>query len=443
MYIQETGNTEGMSPFVERPELEDVKRSLHYEIITQLGGRDIATVTADQVIEIARDRVRPVAEELNVPLSAADREAIVQSMVDEVLGLGPIEEFMRDPDVTEVMVNNPDNIYIERHGKIYKTNKRFLDEGHLLRIIDKIVSQVGRRIDEASPMVDARLPDGSRVNAVIHPLAVNGPMLTIRKFSREAYTPEDFLRLKTVTPEALVLLEAAVKGRLNIVISGGTGTGKTTTLNMLSSFIPNDERIITIEDSVELKLQQEHVLRLEARPPNIEGKGEVTIRDLVRNALRMRPDRIIVGEARGAEALDMLQAMNTGHDGSMTTIHSNSPRDTLARIETMVLMAGMDLTLNAVRGQIASAIDVIIHQMRLKDGTRRITNIVEVQGMEGDTVTLSDIFLFDFGMGIDEHGNFKGKLKATGIRPRFLEKLQDFGVEVPLDIFEPEVFSRA
>jgi pilus assembly protein CpaF len=443
MYIQETGNTEGGSPFVERPELEDVKRSLHYEIITQLGGRDIATVTADQVIEIARDRVRPVAEELNVPLSAADREAIVQSMVDEVLGLGPIEEFMRDPDVTEVMVNNPDNIYIERHGKIYKTNKRFLDEGHLLRIIDKIVSQVGRRIDEASPMVDARLPDGSRVNAVIHPLAVNGPMLTIRKFSREAYTPEDFLRLKTVTPEALVLLEAAVKGRLNIVISGGTGTGKTTTLNMLSSFIPNDERIITIEDSVELKLQQEHVLRLEARPPNIEGKGEVTIRDLVRNALRMRPDRIIVGEARGAEALDMLQAMNTGHDGSMTTIHSNSPRDTLARIETMVLMAGMDLTLNAVRGQIASAIDVIIHQMRLKDGTRRITNIVEVQGMEGDTVTLSDIFLFDFGMGIDEHGNFKGKLKATGIRPRFLEKLQDFGVEVPLDIFEPEVFSRA
>jgi pilus assembly protein CpaF len=443
MYIQETGNTEGGSPFVERPELEDVKRSLHYEIITQLGGRDIATVTADQVIEIARDRVRPVAEELNVPLSAADREAIVQSMVDEVLGLGPIEEFMRDPDVTEVMVNNPDNIYIERHGKIYKTNKRFLDEGHLLRIIDKIVSQVGRRIDEASPMVDARLPDGSRVNAVIHPLAVNGPMLTIRKFSREAYTPEDFLRLKTVTPEALVLLEAAVKGRLNIVISGGTGTGKTTTLNMLSSFIPNDERIITIEDSVELKLQQEHVLRLEARPPNIEGKGEVTIRDLVRNALRMRPDRIIVGEARGAEALDMLQAMNTGHDGSMTTIHSNSPRDTLARIETMVLMAGMDLTLNAVRGQIASAIDMIIHQMRLKDGTRRITNIVEVQGMEGDTVTLSDIFLFDFGMGIDEHGNFKGKLKATGIRPRFLEKLQDFGVEVPLDIFEPEVFSRA
>ena len=443
MYIQETGNTEGRSPFVERPELEDVKRNLHYEIITQLGGRDIATVTADQVIEIARDRVRPVAEELNVPLSAADREAIVQSMVDEVLGLGPIEEFMRDPDVTEVMVNNPDNIYIERHGKIYKTNKRFLDEGHLLRIIDKIVSQVGRRIDEASPMVDARLPDGSRVNAVIHPLAVNGPMLTIRKFSREAYTPEDFLRLKTVTPEALVLLEAAVKGRLNIVISGGTGTGKTTTLNMLSSFIPNDERIITIEDSVELKLQQEHVLRLEARPPNIEGKGEVTIRDLVRNALRMRPDRIIVGEARGAEALDMLQAMNTGHDGSMTTIHSNSPRDTLARIETMVLMAGMDLTLNAVRGQIASAIDVIIHQMRLKDGTRRITNIVEVQGMEGDTVTLSDIFLFDFGMGIDEHGNFKGKLKATGIRPRFLEKLQDFGVEVPLDIFEPEVFSRA
>ncbi len=421
-------------------DIESLKRKLHYVVIEELGDEDESRLTPEVVKTAAAKHVRTIASEEGVPLSAADRERLLQDMVDEVLGYGPIDEFMQDPEITEVMVNNADSVYIERSGKIYETEKKFVDEIHLKRIIDKIVTAIGRRVDESSPMVDARLPDGSRVNAIVHPLAVNGPMLTIRKFFPEAYTAEDFLRFGTVSQKSVDLLRACILGRLNIVISGGTGAGKTTTLNMLSSFIPEDERIVTIEDAVELKLQQSHVLRLESRPPNIEGKGQVTIRDLVRNALRMRPDRIIVGEARGAEALDMLQAMNTGHDGSLTTIHSNSPRDTLARIETMVMMAGMELPLKAIRGQVASAIDLVIHQARLKDGTRRVTHIVEVQGMEGDTVTMSDIFLYDFSMGIDENGRFKGRLKSTGIRPRFLEKLKDYGIELPADILEPEVF---
>jgi pilus assembly protein CpaF len=340
------------------------------------------------------------------------------------------------------MVNNPDNIYVERAGKIYKTDRKFLDEEHLLRIIDKIVSQVGRRIDESSPMVDARLPDGSRVNAIIHPLAINGPMLTVRKFSKDPFMVDDLIRFETMTREVADLLKACVEGRLNILVSGGTGTGKTTLLNVLSSFLPGDERIITIEDSAELQLNQEHVLRLESRPANIEGKGAVAIRDLVRNSLRMRPDRIVVGEVRGGEALDMLQAMNTGHDGSLSTVHANSPRDTLSRLETMVLMSGLELPVRATREQISSAINLIVHLVRLRDGTRRITQITEVQGMEGDTITLQDISLFDFSMGIGEDGRFKGWLKSTGIRPRFTQKLMDLGIKLSPDIFRYEPMAR-
>ncbi len=443
MYIKDEDQFKKISEKRSESEYEVIKRKLHYLIVQELNKEVNSEITPEKIREIALQKIKPVSLEEGVPVSSQDREIILEEIIDEVLGYGPIDDFLKDPEITEIMVNGPENIYIERAGKIYRTDKRFVDENHLLRIIDKIVSQVGRRIDETSPMVDARLPDGSRVNAAIFPVAVNGPFLTIRKFLPQAYRPEDLIRFNTVTEKVIKFLEACVVGRLNVVISGGTGTGKTTLLNVLSNFIPPDERIITIEDAVELRLQQEHVLRMEARPPNIEGKGEIKIRDLVRNALRMRPDRIIVGEVRGAEALDMLQAMNTGHDGSLTTVHANSPRDALARIETMVLMAGMDLTLKAIRGQMASAIDLIIHLQRLKDGTRKITHIVEVQGMEGETITLSDIFLFDFGMGIDEKGFFKGRLKATGIKPRFLEKLKDFGIEVGPEIFEPEIFGES
>ena len=314
---------------------------------------------------------------------------------------------------------------------------RFVDEVHVRRIIDKIVSQVGRRVDEANPMVDARLPDGSRVNVVVHPLAIGGPFMTIRKFSKDPYTVEDLIGFGSFTPQVAQFINLCVRGRLNGVVSGGTGTGKTTLLNVLSSFIPDDERIVTVEDAKELQLRQEHVLPLEARPPNIEGKGEVKIRELVRNALRMRPDRIVVGEVRGGEALDMLQAMNTGHDGSLTTVHSNSPRDTLSRIETMTLMAGMDLPVRVIREQMASALDMIVHLARLRDGTRRVTQVSEVMGMEGDVVVLQDIYTFDFSMGIDEDGKFKGHLKSTGIRPSFSERLADYGISL-----DPSLFSR-
>jgi len=327
---------------------------------------------------------------------------------------------------------------VERAGRIYQTDRRFVDETHLLRVIDKIVARIGRRVDEASPMVDARLPEGSRVNAVIAPLAINGPMLTIRKFSHDPFSARDLISFGTMNERVAAFLDACVQGRLNVLISGGTGTGKTTLLNVVSAYVPDDERIVTVEDAAELRLGQQHVLRLESRPPNIEGKGQVTIRDLVRNTLRMRPDRIIVGEVRGGEALDMLQAMNTGHDGSLCTVHANSPRDALARLETMVLMSGIDLPVRAIREQIASALDVLVHLTRLRDGTRRVTQISAVEGMEGDTIVLQDIFYFDYSMGIDDLGRFRGCIKSTGLRPSFMRQLEDLGVTLPPETFEYE-----
>jgi pilus assembly protein CpaF len=388
-------------------------------------------------------RLRELLADETTPLSASDRQAIVTDVIDNVVGYGPIEVFLHDPEVTEIMVNNPETIYVERRGKLYPTDRTFLDEAHMLRIIDKIVGQVGRRVDESVPMVDARLPDGSRVNAIVHPLAINGPMLTIRKFSKEPYTIDDLIGLGTMSARVASMLDAAVRGRLNILISGGTGSGKTTLLNVLSSFIPDDERIITIEDAAELRLGQSHVLRLESRPPNIERRGEISIRDLVRNSLRMRPDRIVVGEVRGPEALDMLQAMNTGHDGSLTTVHANSSRDALARLETMVLMAGLELPVRAIREQVTSALDLLVHVARLRDGTRRIVQIAEVQGMEGETVVLEDVFTFDYSMGIDDDGRFLGHIKSTGIRPKFALRLEDLGIYLPADTFAYEPPARS
>jgi pilus assembly protein CpaF len=383
-----------------------------------------------------------VDQEQGLPLTSADRRGLLNEIASDVLGYGPIDPLLNDPDVTEVMANGPFDVYYEKRGKIVLSDVKFVDEVHLRRIIDKIVGQIGRRVDEATPMVDARLPDGSRVNAVIHPLAIGGPFLTIRKFAVDPYQEADLINFGTLTQRVADFARACVRGRLNILISGGTGSGKTTTLNVMSSYIPGDERIVTVEDAAELQLHQEHVLTLESRPANIEGKGAVTIRDLVRNTLRMRPDRIVVGEVRGAEALDMLQAMNTGHDGSLTTVHSNSPRDTLSRIETMVLMAGFDLPVRAIREQISAAVDLIIHVSRLKDGTRRVTHVTEVEGMEGDIITLQDLFLFDYGMGVDEDGVYRGRLKATGIRPTFSEDLENQGIRLPADLFDPEPFAR-
>ncbi len=372
-----------------------------------------------------------VLDDETVPLSVTERDQLVAEISDDVLGYGPIQRFLADPTVTEVMVNGSDAIYVERGGRLYRTEERFGSDARLRQVIDKIVSAVGRRIDESSPMVDARLADGSRVNAVIPPLAIDGPALTIRKFAKHRLTADDLMAFGTLTSEATEFLQACVAGRMNIIISGGTGTGKTTLLNVMSSLIPEDERIVTIEDAAELQLDQEHLIRLESRPENLEGRGGVTIRDLVRNALRMRPDRIIVGEVRGAETLDMLQAMNTGHDGSLSTVHANSPRDALFRLETMTLMAGMDLPLRAIRDQIASALDVVVHLSRLRDGSRRVTQISEVAGAEGEVVSLSDIFGFDYSAGLDDEGHHRGTLTPTGLRPGFAERLRDSGIELP------------
>ncbi|MFW5470915.1 CpaF family protein [Knoellia sp. CPCC 206435] len=413
-----------------------VKGRVHQGLIESLGPRlyDPHLPEAELAAQV-RHTLQVTIDAEQTPLSHADRTRIAQEVSDEILGHGPLEPLLRDPEVTEIMVNGADSIYVERSGKIYPVDAHFSGEPHLRRVIDKIVGRVGRRIDEASPLVDARLPDGSRVNAVIAPVALDGAVLTIRKFAADPFTDADLIAFGTISPTVRDFLKACVLGRRNIVISGGTGSGKTTTLNVISSFIPEDERIVTIEDAAELQLHQDHVLRLESRPANIEGRGSIAIRDLVRNALRMRPDRIVVGEVRDGAALDMLQAMNTGHDGSITTVHANSPRDSLSRLETMVLMAGVELPVRAIREQVAGALDLIIQQARLKDGSRRITAISEVVGMEGEVITLQDIFTFDFSAGRDDQGRFRGQLVGTGLRPRFAQDLADLGVDLPPALF--------
>ena len=422
----------------------ELKTAIHSYVIQELGPRLYNQSLPEQELRrVVRAKIEEALVAEHTPMPRAERQEMVDELMAEVLGYGPIEEFLRDPTITEIMVNGYRDIFIERGGKLFKTDKRFRDDGHFNRIIQKIVGQVGRRVDESSPYVDARLPDGSRVNVILPPVSVRGGALTIRKFSAEPFTAQDLIEFQTLTKRASDFLEACVKGRLNILVSGGTGTGKTTTLNVISNYIPSDERVVTIEDAAELKLWHEHLVSLEYRPPNIEGKGEVTIRDLVRNALRMRPDRIIVGEIRGGEALDMLQAMNTGHDGSLSTVHANSPRDVLSRVETMVLMAGMDLPVRAIREQVSRAIHLIVHQGRLPDGSRRITHITEIQGMEGDVVTLQNLFVFDFTAGIDKDGRYLGRLKSTGIRPAFLPFLKNNGVTVPDDVFAFETYDTS
>lgn len=410
----------------------DLKTRVQNRLLAELDpGMDITRVS--EVRQTIQELFDQVLGEENIVLSRPERHRLFEQIVAEILGFGPLQPLLEDETITEIMVNGAKNIYIERNGKIQRVPLTFESDEHVMRIIDRIVAPLGRRIDESSPYVDARLPDGSRVNAVIPPISLIGPTITIRKFFKNPLTIEQLIQYGSITPEALQFLKACVEARLNIVISGGTGSGKTTLLNVLSQFVPNDERIVTIENAAELQLRQEHVVTLESRPPNIEGKGEVTIRQLVINALRMRPDRIIVGEIRDEAALDMLQAMNTGHDGSMTTAHSNSPRDTLARIETMALMAGMDLPVRAIREQVASAIDLVIHQERMRDGSRKVVNITEVSGMEGDVITLTDIFVFE--QSGYENGKILGRLRATGLRPKFMDKIEAAGIHLPASIF--------
>jgi pilus assembly protein CpaF len=416
--------------------LDAVKIRVHQALIDALGPKlydpQLSETELEQRVRVS---VQSVLQVEDTPLSVTDRARLAQEVVDEVLGHGPIEPYLRDPTVSEIMVNGPDQIYVERAGVLQAVGVRFLDATHLRRTIEKIVARIGRRIDESSPMVDARLPDGSRVNAVIAPIALDGPVLTIRKFATDPFSVADLVSFGTFTPAAAEFLRLCVHGRLNVLVTGGTGSGKTTTLNVMSGFIPSTERIVTIEDAAELQLRQPHVVRMEARPSNSEGRGEVTIRDLVRNALRMRPDRIVVGEVRDGAALDMLQAMNTGHEGSITTVHANSPRDGLARLETMVLMAGVDLPVRAIREQVSSALDLVVHQARLRDGSRRVLAVSEVLGMEGETITMQDVFAFDWNAGRDPEGRPVAFLRPSGLRPRFAEKLAEHGVHLPPALF--------
>ncbi|HEV3084830.1 MAG TPA: CpaF family protein [Gemmataceae bacterium] len=420
---------------------EELKRLIHGKLVDKLDLSRVSDLAGDTLRREIRLVVERLCDTENPLLNRMERERLIDEVLDETFGFGPLEVLLKDPTISDILVNGPYKVYVERRGKLEKTDVKFRDNEHLLQIIDRIVSKVGRRVDETSPMVDARLPDGSRVNAIIPPLALDGCSMSIRRFGSNPLKLEDLLNYKAFTPEMAMLMEAAIKARLNIVISGGTGCGKTTLLNTLSSFIPSDERIITIEDAAELQLQQDHIVRLETRPPNIEGKGQVNTRDLVRNALRMRPERIIIGECRGAEALDMLQAMNTGHAGSMTTLHANSPRDAQARLETMVMMAGMELPIKAMRQQISSAVDLIIQANRLQGGPRKVTGIVEVMNMEQDIIIMQDIFKFK-QLGLDQNGRAHGQFESTGVRPSFMTRLESAGMKLPTNLFQERVLLR-
>src|SRR5918993_1533492 len=414
---------------------QDMKSRLHRTLINRMDLTKLSALTPDQVhAEVSRLAELVLAQEA-APLSVSERERLVNDVQHELFGLGPLEPLLKDPTISDILVNSHDTIYIERRGKLEPSNVQFKDDEHLMRVIERIVSSVGRRIDESSPMVDARLQDGSRLNAITPPLAIDGPVVSIRRFGSDPLKMSSLIEYKALTKDIADMLQMVVNARLNILISGGTGAGKTTLLNALSAFIPENERIVTIEDSAELQLQQPHVVRLETRPPNIEGRGEVTQRDLVRNALRMRPDRIVIGEVRGGEAIDMLQAMNTGHDGSLTTVHANTPRDALARLETMIQMTGMRLSDRAMRQQIASAVHMVVQVARLTDGTRRVTSISEITGMEGDVITMQEIFMFE-RKGVDKDGRVIGRFRPTGVRPKFAERLRQYGMQLPRIFFE-------
>jgi pilus assembly protein CpaF len=415
--------------------LQQLKERIHRRLIDKLDLTRLASISRDELRTLVRDVVESLLASETGPLVGFNRDRLIEEIMDETFGLGPLEPLINDPTIADILVNTHKQVYVERFGKLELTRTVFKDDAHLLHVIDRIVSNIGRRVDESSPMVDARLADGSRVNAIIPPLALDGPILSIRKFGVKDLTIDDLLRFETLTVQMAEALKGIVKTRLNVLISGGTGSGKTTLLNALSRFIPSSERIVTIEDAAELKLQQPHVVRLETRPPNLEGVGAIVQRDLVRNSLRMRPDRIVVGEVRGAEALDMLQAMNTGHDGSLTTLHANSPRDALRRLETMILMAGVNLPGRAMREQISSAINVLVHVARLSDGSRKVVKVAEITGMEGDVVTLQDIFIFE-QTGVRDDGKVIGRMRATGIRPKFVERLEASGIHLGRGLFE-------
>ncbi|MGE0104050.1 MAG: CpaF family protein [Blastocatellales bacterium] len=435
--LQELQNGTGARTGVrESNELQEIKARVHRKLINKLDLTKLENADPAAVQNDVRKVIGLILDEDNTPLSGVERESVQVDVLNELFGLGPLEPLLADKAVSDILVNGHRNVYIERRGKLERVEATFRDDAHLMQIIDRIVSRIGRRVDESSPMVDARLQDGSRVNAIIPPLSIDGPILSIRRFGADPLTIKNLVELKALTPQLVQVLEACVKARLNVLISGGTGAGKTTMLNCLSGFIPIDERLVTIEDSAELLLQQPHVVRLETRPPNIEGKGEVTQRNLLRNALRMRPDRIIVGEVRGDEAIDMLQAMNTGHDGGMTTIHANSPRDALARLETMIAMSNLRISDKAMRQQVSSAINLIIQVSRLSDGSRKVTSVSEIIGMEGEIITMQEIFRF-VRTGVGQQGEVIGQFRPTGIRPRFSERLEQYGFKLPPHIFEP------
>jgi pilus assembly protein CpaF len=431
----------GAGPGPGNKSFEDLKRHIHAKLVEKLDFTRVRDLASDALRRDIRRVVEHLCDTENPLLNRMEREQLIDEILDETLGFGPLEPLLKDPTISDILVNGPKKIYVERRGKLEKSDVTFRDNEHLLQIIDRIVSKIGRRVDETSPLVDARLPDGSRVNAVIPPIALDGCSLSIRRFGSNPLKLDDLLNYKAFTPEMAMLMEACIKARLNIVISGGTGCGKTTLLNTLSSFIPHDERVVTIEDAAELQLQQDHVVRLETRPPNIEGKGAITTRDLVRNALRMRPERIIIGECRGGETLDMLQAMNTGHSGSMTTLHANNVRDAMARLETMIMMAGFELPIKAMRQQIASAVDLVIQANRLQGGPRKITSITEVMNMEQDVIIMQEVFRYR-QMGIDQNGRAYGQFEATGVRPSFVSRLEAKGVKLPSNMFAERVLMR-